>query len=323
MILGAVLACSASLLYNVGLALQALDAREAPGEESLRPALLVRLVRRPRWLAGTGLNLLGWPLQALALSLAPLAVVQPSLAFGLLALLAIGARTPGVRVGRRDVAATLAILAGVVVVAAVAGSASHEPGTRAELAVVLGALGVLTIGQLLVGRDALVAVAAGCALAWSGLSTKLVVDAMHAGHPGTAALWLAATGAAAGVGLLAEMTALQGRPPTQVAPVVFAVQVLVPIAAAPWLASEPVRHPLAELAGVAAVIGGAWALLRSPAVLALVDADASSVDTVTGRTCQRPANDDTAATSPGRAVMTTMRPAGGSAIDRNAPTDSG
>ena len=63
-ILGAVLACSASLLYNVGLALQALDAREAPAEESLRPALLLRLVRRPRWLAGTGLNLLGWPLQA-------------------------------------------------------------------------------------------------------------------------------------------------------------------------------------------------------------------------------------------------------------------
>ena len=49
----------------MGLALQALDAREAPAEESLRPALLLRLVRRPRWLAGTGLSgLLGWPLQA-------------------------------------------------------------------------------------------------------------------------------------------------------------------------------------------------------------------------------------------------------------------
>jgi hypothetical protein len=137
-ILGAVLACSASLLYNVG---QALDAREAPAAESLRPALLLRLVRRPRWLAGTGLNLLGWPLQALAVGLAPLAVVQPSLAFGLLALLAIGSRTPGVRVGRRDVGATLAIFAGVVVVAAVSGVASREPGTGVEPAVVLGALG--------------------------------------------------------------------------------------------------------------------------------------------------------------------------------------
>ena len=65
MIVGAVLACTASLLYNVGLALQALDARDAPAEERLRPALLRRLVRRPRWLAGTGLSgLLGWPLQA-------------------------------------------------------------------------------------------------------------------------------------------------------------------------------------------------------------------------------------------------------------------
>lgn len=224
--------------------------------------------------------------------------------------------------GRRDVGATLAILAGVVVVAAVSGAASHEPGTGVELAVVLGTLGVLTIGLLLVGRGALVAVAAGCALAWSGLSTKLVVDAMHAGRTGQALLWLAATGAAAGLGLLAEMTALQRRPPTQVAPVVFAVQVLVPIAVAPWLASEPVRHPLAELAGVAAVIGGAWALLRSPAVLALVDADASRVDTVTGRTGHRPANDDTAAASPARAVTTTIRPAGGGAVERSVPTDS-
>ena len=65
MIVGAVLACSASLLYNVGLALQALDARDAPAEERLRPALRRRLVRRPRWLAGSGLSgLLGWPLQA-------------------------------------------------------------------------------------------------------------------------------------------------------------------------------------------------------------------------------------------------------------------
>ena len=47
--------------------------------------------------------------------------------------------------GRRDVVATLAILAGVVVVAAVSGAASHEPGTGVELVVVLGTLSALTI----------------------------------------------------------------------------------------------------------------------------------------------------------------------------------
>ena len=39
-VLGTVLACSALLLYNVGLALHALDAREPPIEEGVRPALL-------------------------------------------------------------------------------------------------------------------------------------------------------------------------------------------------------------------------------------------------------------------------------------------
>ena len=39
-------------------------------------------VRRGRWMLGTGLSILGWPLQVIALLLAPLVVVQPALAAG-------------------------------------------------------------------------------------------------------------------------------------------------------------------------------------------------------------------------------------------------
>ncbi|MCW3019972.1 MAG: hypothetical protein JWN10_2280, partial [Solirubrobacterales bacterium] len=63
LILGIVAAVGASALYSLGIALQAMDAKEAPDEEHLRPALVIGLFRRARWLLGTGLSMLGWPLQ--------------------------------------------------------------------------------------------------------------------------------------------------------------------------------------------------------------------------------------------------------------------
>jgi len=47
-------------------------------ELHLRPSLIGFLLRRRRWLLGTALGILGWPLQALALAFAPLALVQRS-----------------------------------------------------------------------------------------------------------------------------------------------------------------------------------------------------------------------------------------------------
>ena len=83
-VLGIVAAVGASTLYSLGIALQAVDAKEAPREEYLRLALGRYLLGRTRWLAGTALSILGWPLQVVALLLAPLVVVQPALATGLL-----------------------------------------------------------------------------------------------------------------------------------------------------------------------------------------------------------------------------------------------
>src|SRR4051795_11843848 len=90
LVLGIAAAVASSTFYSLGIALQAMDARETPHEEHLRLALVWGLVRRARWLAGTGLSVLGFPLQLVALLLAPLVVVQPSLAAGLLVLLGVG-----------------------------------------------------------------------------------------------------------------------------------------------------------------------------------------------------------------------------------------
>src|SRR2546429_485494 len=76
---------------------------------ALRLSLFRRLVAKPRWVAGTGLGLAGWALQALALTKAPLTVVQPLLGTSLVFLLGIAASRLGERVTRADALAVGAI----------------------------------------------------------------------------------------------------------------------------------------------------------------------------------------------------------------------
>ena len=305
-VLGAAAACAASLLYNLGVAFQALEARAMPAARGLRASLVARLARRPRWLAGTALGVVGWPLQAAALLLAPLTVVQPALAFGLVLLLVLGARALDERVGARDVLAVAAIVVGVAILAAVA----------------LAALAAVALAPYaLRGRHGVsgiaAALSAGAAFAWSGLSTKFVADALSA-HQWTAAVcWTLATGLSSGLALLSEMSALQRRPATQVAPFVFVVQVVIPVLAAPLLTGESwARAPLGPagiLLGLAIVIAGAVALTAARAVRALVDAEPSSADSGTSRSPWTP-TDATVSTVrfvEASTVTTTMSPADG------------
>src|ERR1700747_53544 len=90
LLLGLLAAFGAAGFYSAGIALQALEARRVGPELALRFGLLRRLVRRPRWLAGLGVDPGGWGVQTLALTLAPLTLVQPALAAGLVFLLVIG-----------------------------------------------------------------------------------------------------------------------------------------------------------------------------------------------------------------------------------------
>src|SRR5690242_4315583 len=114
LVLGIAAAVGASTLYSLGVAVQAMDARETPEDENLRFALAVRLVRSTRWLLGTGLTILGFPLQVVALLLAPLVVVQPALAAGLVVLMVISEHLLDERPGRTEYVAVCAIVVGVV-----------------------------------------------------------------------------------------------------------------------------------------------------------------------------------------------------------------
>jgi len=275
--LGIAAAVAASALYNLGVALQAIEARRAPVDEGLHPSLLMRLVRRPLWLAGIALGLVGWPLQTAALLLAPLTVVQPALGVGLVLLLPIGARVLGERIRRADAAAVAAVLLGVALLALVAPS-RHDTAPRGHgAAIVLALVGAGAVLPYLI-RDGrrFAALAAGAGFAWSGLTTKLVADAVHDARWLVAAAWTLATGLASGVAVLSESTALQRRPAHTVAPIVFATQMLIPVAAAPILAGERWSGSVLWWAGLAfgvgSVLAGVVLISRSRAVTGLTAA---------------------------------------------------
>jgi hypothetical protein len=273
LILGILAAVAAATLYSLGFSYQALEAREAPRDEQLRPALALRLLKRVRWLGGTGLSMLGWPLQLVALSLAPLVVVAPALALGLPVLMVMGQRLLGERAGRREYLAVGAIMVGVAGagLCAPARSITHAPWPT--LAVALGALAVasmLPYLMLRLGRPLpfVTMLGAGLAFGGSGVATKLTSDALERGYLGVAVGWGLLTAGASAVATLSEMSSLQARPAIQVAPVVFTIQTAVPVALAPVLFHESFAAtpgggvPLGF--ALALVLAGAAVLVRSP-----------------------------------------------------------
>jgi drug/metabolite transporter (DMT)-like permease len=285
LVLGILAAVGASTLYSLGIALQAMDAKQAPHEEHLRLALAWGLVRRARWLLGTGLSILGFPLQVVALMLAPLVVVQPALATGLLILMLLAERMLGEHAGRYEHIAMFAIVVGVIGAGLTAPSRSTTHSEELTITLVLVGLGVASLLPYMLralGRSNAVVtmIGAGLAFGWSGVATKLASDDLSSHHLVPAAAWALSTAAASGVGVLSEMSALQSRPAIQVAPVVFVTQTLIPVVLAPLLLGE--NFSATPLGGVPLVlslgllIAGAAALARSPLLLALMAPEAVS-----------------------------------------------
>jgi hypothetical protein len=293
LLLGIGAAVVASSLYSVGVALQALEARQVHADHGLRLSLFRQLARRGRWLAATALSTFGWPFQVAALLLAPLVVVQPALAAGLLVLLGLGHRILGEHAGRSEKLAMAAIVVGVAGLAWTAPERTTTHAHGAIFPVTLGLLWLVAFGPYLLrllGRTwgTLTMVSAGLGFAWGGVATKLVADEIARGHWVRAVAWGFVSTATEVVALLSEMSALQTRPAIQVAPVVFVVQTLVPVALAPLLVHEHFSrtplHGVPLLASLLILALGAAYLARSPLLLALTaGGDQASADSGAAR----------------------------------------
>lgn len=274
---GVIAASIASALYNVGLVLQAEASRRERVGAGFSPTLLGRLALRRRWLIGSVVAVLGWPLHAFALTRAPLTLVQPMLAIGLLVPLALGARMLGEHVHRLEVLDVTAIAIGVSLLVAAAPPRAVSTSIHLTLALALAGLAAIVLASLLVtsvvarGRGSFLILAAGVGFALTAITTKLLADALSRHAWATAGAWLAATLAAGAVALAAEMSALQVRAASTVASLVFALETVLPVVLSPFLFGETGSSSATTLAlrvvALALILGAAFRLNRSRLVL--------------------------------------------------------
>jgi drug/metabolite transporter (DMT)-like permease len=143
--LAAVLALAGSACYAVAAVTQQRIAARLPSKRAFDPIVLVRLARRPAWLAALALVIAGFAMQAVALALGRLVVIEPMLATGLVFALALAARRDRRRLRPGEWAAAVAVVAGLSVFLV----AGHPAGgQRTAGAMALGLAAAAAIGMI-------------------------------------------------------------------------------------------------------------------------------------------------------------------------------
>lgn len=191
-----VLALISAFLFALGTVLQQKAGVEASGSAT-SSGLLLRMARRPLWLAGIGSDVVGFVAQAAALRLGQLAVVQPLLVLSVVFALPLSARLSDQRVVRRDAVAAALVVVALVVFLTVA----NPSGGRSEVSLshwVIGGIACAAVCAMLsllgrrgppARRAALLGAAAGVLFALSAALTKAVVDELHFGLLHVAESW--------------------------------------------------------------------------------------------------------------------------------------
>ena len=281
-----VLGTGSAFFYGLASVLQHQAAVEAPDSESMRIGLLVRLAQRPMWALGALADVAALVLQALALSRAPLTLIQPLLTTGLLFALILHAARAHRWPPAREFLAAFALIAGLTLLVA------FGSPTRGRSVVSfhrwVGAAGFLGLGVAVLViwarkvrprmRPVVLAVAGAVAFAASdallktttaelthhGLSMRGVVEVLD----GWSFYALIVVGALA---LLLVQSAFQAGPLELSLPTLTAVEPIAGSVVGVWLFHEAIRtDPIAltaEAAAAVMILFGIWVLGRSPNVV--------------------------------------------------------
>ncbi|MEE6261502.1 DMT family transporter [Plantactinospora sonchi] len=147
MIIAAVLlALTSASCFALGAALQQRAARREPQHGTFDPRLFVRLLRRRRWLLAKSPDLAGTVLQAIALRLGPLTLVQPLMISGMFLAIPLEAALDHRRPHPRDVTAVTCCVFGLAAFLAAARPRAGVPEPSP-----MGWLGVGLVGATLIG----------------------------------------------------------------------------------------------------------------------------------------------------------------------------
>ena len=179
------LALVAAFLFALGSVLQQRAGMDEPEDAAGSDAgLLLRMARRPVWLAGIAADGLGFIGQAVALTIGRLAVMQPVLAASMVFALPLGRRVTEQRIGRNDIAAALLVTFALVAFLTIADpSGGRDDASLGEWAIA-GAIGAAVCVPLVVAarrarpamKAALLGTATGILFGFSAALTKAVGD---------------------------------------------------------------------------------------------------------------------------------------------------
>ncbi|MEU8435543.1 hypothetical protein AB0F18_22050 [Streptomyces sp. NPDC029216] len=266
-----VCALGAAVCFGTASVLQAVAARAAtrPGAagSGVDAALFLRAVRQWRYLAGLGLDAVGFVLQIVALRNIPIYAVGAALAASLAVTAVVAARLLGVRLSRLEWGAVGVVCAGLLMLGLASGEEGAGVGT---LALKLGLLGVAALvllvgavaGRLPDGSRALVlGLAAGTGFGVVEVAVRLI-DSLSLRELRNPALYALLLGGAAAF-LLLTSALERGSVTAATAGLVLGETVGPALAGVAWLGDRP-REGLAWLAvtGFAVAVAGALALSR-------------------------------------------------------------
>ncbi|MFE7898966.1 hypothetical protein ACFU3E_15875 [Streptomyces sp. NPDC057424] len=264
-----VCALGAAVCFGTATVLQAIAARSAaatgPGGDV---ALLWRALRQWRYLAGLGLDGLGFVLQILALRSVPIYAVGAALAASLAVTAVVAARLLKVRLSRVEWAAVAVVCTGLALLGLASGAEGDEEGPAWLRWAMLGAAaGVLLLGSAggrLPERGRALTLGLGAGLGFGVVEVAVrLIDGLSPGelfpNPATYALLLGG-----GAAFLLLTSALQrGSVTTATAGLVLGETVAPALIGVVWL-GDRTRPGLAWLAilGFAVAVAGALALSR-------------------------------------------------------------
>ena len=179
---GLLLAVLTALTSVAGFLYKFRGARQAPDVELVHPLRSsVELFRSPTYTLGILLGLGSWMIHVGALALAPITLVQATIAGGLVLLTVLADRLFGIEVHRREWIGVGLTATGLAALAATIGSSAHSahstyhPGTLAIYIVVVSAVGLALAATS--RRATVLAVSAG--LLWAASDTSIKALSSH------------------------------------------------------------------------------------------------------------------------------------------------
>lgn len=191
-----ILALLAAFSFALGTVLQQRGTLQTSAAEG-DPRFLGEIIRKPVWLMGGSLQILGWVLQAAALDRGSLALVQSLCALSLVFALPLGARLTNQQVGRHSVIGACVTLLGIISFVALGQpqSGASQPTSTAWLTsgLIIGGL-MLLLAKLAYQRHGAVAAtlfatAAGLSYAFQAAVTKVFMSQLGYGVAALLSSW--------------------------------------------------------------------------------------------------------------------------------------